>query len=366
MRQVVALLEAEGLKQKFNGRAVLSGVDLSIKRGEVFGLIGPTGAGKTTLLRILDLLDKPAAGHLYFDGVEVTHLDRNRFQARRRMAFVQQKPIVFSMTVFDNVACGLRWRHEGSTAIHQRVEDALERVGLMPLFRRDAKQLSGGEVQRVALARALVLDPEVLILDEPTANLDPNSLSRLEEVLMQVVKERQMTIILATHDMSRGQRLAGRIGVLMEGELLQTGTPNEVFCTPGSTKVAEFVGIQNIIEGVISHKDGELAIVEVNGRSMQVVSDLPVGECVEILLRPENITFKLSKEASSARNVYGGEIRRLTEVGSLVRIEVDCGFPLLGVITMKSAQELGFSVGGPVFASFKATAVHVIRGGSHY
>jgi molybdopterin-binding protein len=133
-----------------------------------------------------------------------------------------------------------------------------------------------------------------------------------------------------------------------------------VFCSPKNRGVAELVGVENIFTGTIVEKDGDLAIVEVNGRSIQVISDHTVGERVDALIRPENITFTLSCDPSSARNVLEGEITRMAEVGSLVRIVVDCGFPILGILTIRSARELGFGIGKRIYANFKATAIHVI------
>ena len=171
----MALIETVGITQKYVENYVLQNINLSINRGEAFALIGPTGAGKTTLLRILDLLELPISGSIYFDGIDVTTSRRLRLEARRRMSFVLQKPVVFNMSVYDNIACGLRWRREKSDIIRQKVNDALEVVGISDYRSRNARALSGGEMQRVAIARALAVEPEVLFLDEPTANLDPIS-----------------------------------------------------------------------------------------------------------------------------------------------------------------------------------------------
>ena len=356
----MALIEVADLGKQYEGRRVLGGVDLAIERGEVFAVIGPTGSGKTTLLRLLDLLEAPTSGRICFDGTDVTHSQRHRLEARRRMAYVQQRPIAFAMSVFDNVACGLKWRRAEKEAVREKVERALELVGLAGKRGQAARTLSGGEMQRVAIARALVTDPEVLLLDEPTANLDPSSIAKVEEVLAHIIGEQRTTVLMATHDMPQGQRLAGRIGVLIEGELLQVGTPSEVFCSPQSTEVAQFVGVENILAGVITRREDDLVAIDVAGRELQAISGHAVGDRVYALIRPEDITFTLAREASSARNTFEGQIRRMTPLGPLVRLEVDCGLPLLGALTSRSAQEMGLAVGTQVFASFKATAVHVI------
>ena len=357
----MALIEAIDIKQKYTEQHILKNINLNIDRGEVFALIGPTGAGKTTLLRLLDLLEVPTSGNIYFDGMDVTCSKRFRLEARRRMSFVQQKPVVFNMSVYDNIACTLRWRRKKESAIRQRVSSVLELVGMADYKDRNARMLSGGETQRVAIARALAVEPEVLFLDEPTANLDPISASTVEKILAPIIREQKTTIVMATHDMSQGQRLAGTIGVLMDGELLQVGSPSDIFSLPKNREVAEFVGVDNILSGVIVDKDDSLVTIDVSGRLIQAISDYGLEERVHALIRPEDITISLSKDASSARNTFDGKITKMLLVGSLIRVEVACDFPLLGVVTKRSAEDLNLAVGKEVYATFKATAVHVIK-----
>jgi len=357
----IALIETIDLGQKYGAQDILKNINLSVDRGEVLALIGPTGAGKTTLLRLLDLLEMPASGSIYFDGTEVTDNKSLRLQARRRMSFVLQKPVVFNMSVYDNVACGLRWRREKEAAISQRVNSVLELVGMTEYSNRNARTLSGGETQLVAIARALAVAPEVLFLDEPTANLDPISTSKIEEVLAHIIGEQKTTVVMATHDMSQGQRLASRIGVIINGEVLQTGSPTNIFSTPENREVAELVGIGNILSGVIVNRDNELVTIDVGGSLIQAISDYSIGEEVHALIRPEDITLALHKDASSARNTFEGRITRIFSVGALVRVEAACGFPLLAVVTKRSAQDLNLAVDKKVYATFKATAVHVIK-----
>jgi tungstate transport system ATP-binding protein len=357
----MALLRVENIGQAHDGIEILSDINLSLERGEVFALIGPTGSGKTTLMKLIDLLTKPSFGSIYFDEVDVTEVESDRLVARRRMSLVQQKPIVFSMNVYDNVAAGLKWRGIAKDSMRGKVEHALELVGMADYADRDAKTLSGGETQRIALARALVVEPELLLLDEPTANLDPNSASKIEEVIEHVIKEHEISVFMTTHDMVQGQRLSHKIGVLIDGRMLQIGKPEEIFNAPQSKEVAEFVGIDNILAGIIDKKDGELADVRVAGGAISAISGFENGEDVYALIRPEDITLSLGKVGGSARNVFGGAIKKITTLGSLVHIEVDCGFPLFVVATTRSALDMGLVVGTQVFISFKATAIKVIK-----
>jgi tungstate transport system ATP-binding protein len=329
------LIETINIGQRYGGQDILKGVSLNINRGDVFALIGPTGAGKTTLLRLLDLLEKPSTGSIHFDGEDVTANKSLRLQARRRMSFVLQKPTVFNMSVHDNVACGLKWRGGKGTVVKQRVSRVLEVVGMAEYANRNARTLSGGETQRVAIARALAVEPKVLFLDEPTANLDPVSTAKIEEVLAHIIGEQKTTVVMAS--------------------------PGAIFSTPQNKEVAQFVGVENILSGVIVNRDNELVTIDVNGYLIQAISDYGIGEKVHALIRPEDITLALRKDASSARNTFEGRISRILPIGALVRVEVACGFPLLVVVTKRSAQDLKLTVDKKVYATFKATAIHTIK-----
>jgi len=357
----MSLIKVVGLYQRYGEREVLENINAEVDRGEVLALIGPTGAGKTTLLRLIDLLETPTSGKIYFDGVDVTEYGKVRLEARRRMAFVLQKPAVFNASIYDNIAYGLRWRGKKRSDIKEKVNNILEIVGLSTDKSRNARTLSGGEVQRVAIARAIAIEPEVLLLDEPTANLDPISISEIEELISRVMLEYDTTIIMATHDMAQGQRLAKRIGVLIDGKILQTGEPREVFNSPQNREIAEFVGVENIINGVIISNDEGVAAIDIGGNVIEAISDYTIGEEVCACVRPEDITLTLSKVQSSARNSFVGEITRLVSIGSITRIEIDCGFQLIALVTKKSAEELNLERSRQVYATFKATGVHVIR-----
>ena len=216
-------------------------------------------------------------------------------------------------------------------------------------------------MQRVAIARALVTQPEVLYLDEPTANLDPLSITSIESLLGRIKHEAKMTVVMSTHDMSQGQRMGRRIGVLVNGRLLQIGSPRDIFCTPQSREVAEFVGIENIWPGEVATKESSLIGIRINNHIIQAIAEFNVGDAVDVLIRPEEITLTLSADHSSARNTFGGKIISMSSSGPLARIILDCGFPVLALITQKSAYEMGVEPGKPVYASFKATALHVTK-----
>lgn len=359
----MSLIEVVDLHQKYGERDILKNINIRVDRGEAFAVIGPTGAGKTTLLRLIDLLDLPTSGRIYFDGIDVAELRRMRLEVRRRMAFVLQKPVVFNTSVYNNIAYGLKWRGVRESSIREKVSSILEMIELLAYRNRNARTLSGGEAQRVAIARAIVSEPEVLLLDEPTANLDPISTLKIEELIENIIHRYDTTIIMATHDMSQGQRLADRIAVLINGEILQTGVPRDVFSSPRNREVAEFVGVENIIDGVIASSQDKVVTIDIGGGVIEAISDYAIGEEVCACVRPEDVTLALSRVSSSARNSFIGEITRVVSLGPLSRIEIDCGFRLVALVTKRSAEGLNLARTKKVYATFKATGVHIVRRG---
>jgi tungstate transport system ATP-binding protein len=222
----MALLEIRGISKSYGKAEILKNIDLMVEAGEILALIGPTGSGKTTLLRLVSLLEEPSMGCILFDGQKVTAAsEREKLKARRRMAMVFQKPVMFKANVSENVSFGLKMRGIDDP---KKIEAALAAVELSGFENRDANTLSGGEMQRIALARALVLEPELLLLDEPTANLDPESVASIDR-LLQSLSGQKTAVILATHNMMECKRLATRVAVLQAGRLAAVGLPEEVF-----------------------------------------------------------------------------------------------------------------------------------------
>jgi tungstate transport system ATP-binding protein len=357
----MAFIETINLRQQRDGRDILKDVNLKVERGEVHALIGPTGAGKTTLLRLIDALDKPAAGQVLIDGSDVTLSETTRLAARRRMAFVLQKPVVFNLSVFDNVAYGLKWRNISRHEIKEKVNRILETVGMTAYAKRNARTLSGGEMQRVAIARAIATGPEVLLLDEPSANLDPLSSAKLEELIGDIIKKDAITVIMATHDMSQGQRMAHKMSVLVNGEIVQTGNAREIFEAPRNREVAEFVGMENILDGVVTSNQGNLAEIDVSGKTIEAVTAYDTGKAVSVCIRPEDVTIALKKFSSSARNSLEGTVSLLAFNGPLCRVEIDCGFTLVALVTKRSAEEMGLKRGVKVYGTVKAVSIHIIE-----
>jgi tungstate transport system ATP-binding protein len=232
------MYDLRGLTRDYAGRRVLAVGALQIERGEIFGLVGPSGAGKSTLLHLLAFVEAPSAGTLTFDGVA----GPNGFPPlaqRRRVTLVFQRPVLLKRSVEENVAFGLRLRGEGDA--RAKVRAALERVGLTALAAARASSLSGGEMQRAALARALVLDPDVLLLDEPTANLDPYNVGLIESIVREQNQQRGTTVVLVTHNVFQARRLAARCALMLDGKIIETAPAHDFFERPRDPRTAAFV-----------------------------------------------------------------------------------------------------------------------------
>jgi tungstate transport system ATP-binding protein len=236
----------------------------------------------------------------------------------------------------------------------------LERFGIAGLAKRNARTLSGGEAQRTSLARAFVLQPEILFLDEPFAALDVPTRQTLFGDMINILQETKCTTIMVTHDRNEAQTLAHRIVMLMNGKIVQDGAPREIFSAPATEEIAKFVGMENILEGTIKTNNDCLADIDVQGQIVEGVSSCQAGGAVNVFIRPEAITLSLEKAASSARNVFSGKITSMIPAGPLVRVSLDCGFPMIALITRMSADGMNLQIGQPVYASFKAAAIHVM------
>ena len=234
------LLSLHELTVRRGGRPVLEIGELVVQKDDVLAIVGPNGAGKSTLLLVLARLLHPERGEICFNG-HAAHGESD-LAYRRRLALVLQDPLLFDASVSENVASGLKFRGLSKKEIQPRVETWMERLGISHLKERRANELSGGEGQRVSLARALVLEPELLLLDEPFGALDPPTRSRLLDDLGQILPAAQTTTILITHDLKEAARLATRVVVMLNGRNVQVGTSESVFQNPASPEVAAFLG----------------------------------------------------------------------------------------------------------------------------
>ena len=341
---MVAKYSLRGVTKSYGALEALKGIDLDIDE-EFLGIIGHSGVGKTTLMKILAGLEKPTSGSIrYKDQL----IDESSIPLLRKSAtMIFQNPLFLRGDIFTNVAYGLRLRKVTESVIENRVEQALEAVRLPDLAGRDAKELSGGEQQRVALARALVLDPEVLLLDEPTSNLDPGNASIINDILKE--QSDQRVIVIATHDLPQVSRLADRVLFLKDGVISEEGAPDEMKAIIRYTENI-FTGISSRIEGVSTIK-----VDDINIRFTE-----PVEGRVSVHVPPQDIILSLGWIETSARNQFRGPIVGVEEKNGVVMISVDVGAVFRAQITRKSFDEMKLSLGKEINISFKASSVILI------
>lgn len=352
-------IEVKRLSKSFDGKVILNNVNLEIQEKRVSCLIGPNGAGKTTLLRIVNLLEKPTGGKIYYDGKNYDEKDRLSLQ--RRMVLLGQEPAMFSTSVFNNVAYGLKVRKKKN--IEKKVKRALEMVSLFGMEDQSALTLSGGEAQRVALARALVFDPEVILLDEPTHNLDPISKKIVEDLIFYLKSESKKTVVLSTHDLSLAERFADQIYFLKKGKIIEEGEAGRFFSSPSSFFSAQFIKIANLFQGKLLRENGA-TFLDVGKLKIEVTSsnqDLKIQKKqVCAFVRPEEILVSSEPFLSSARNCFPGRIIKMEERAGLVELTVDCRIPFVVVLTKRSREDLNLTLGKKVYLTFKASAVHLM------
>jgi len=332
----------------------LDGVDLELEEGESIGLVGPNGAGKTTFLRVLAGLEEPSAGEVRFLGRRVG--SKTRLGGTITMIF--QRPVMFNRTVFENVAYGLKVGGADAEEARERVKWALEKVELQGFEDRRASDLSGGEQQRVAIARALALKPRVLLVDEPTASLDPRSAAIVEKILAQLKDDDGTGVVLATHNIPQAGRLCDKIGLLIKGKIVRFGSEADLMEGADET-LRDFAFFGNLFSGrSLRLGDGLSEIVLRDGTSL-VASETKEGN-VLIRLRPEDIIVSTREISTSARNVLPGRVVSIAQDGSSILLGVDAGVRMFARITPASLREMGLGPGSPVYLVFKASCVEVL------
>jgi iron(III) transport system ATP-binding protein len=284
-------IDIADLAVSYGAVEVISNLDLSIPEGHFFTLLGPSGCGKTTLLRTIAGFIGATRGSIRFDGRDVTRLPAHK----RDIGMVFQDYALFpDKTVFENVAYGLRARGARGAELGTRVGEALERVGLTGFAERKPAALSGGQRQRVALARALVIKPQVLLMDEPLSNLDAKLRVQVRATIMDLQREANITTVFVTHDQEEALSMSDRIGVMNKGRIEQLGTPREIYATPATAYVADFVGAANRItvrpDGPA--RDGRISLV-LGGHALRVRGTLTPDTAEAVLvLRPEDLTLQ--------------------------------------------------------------------------
>jgi molybdopterin-binding protein len=351
-----ALVELKKLTKCFGNMTALDDITLQIQEREILALLGANGSGKTTLLKILAFLEKPTSGEIKFQGQIASGKIAERMRLQSVMVF--QKTLLFNTTVFNNVAYGLKIRRIPQNIIKEEVKKALKVVKLEGFEKRSAQKLSGGEQQRVALARALVLKTKLLLLDEPTANLDPKNASIIEEVIATVNRELETTIVMATHNMFQAKNLPHRIALMNNGKISEVGTPTEIFGRLSKT-LASFAAVENTFSGIARVTEDGITLVDI-GNGVQIATTVQSSGRLSVFISPEDIILSKTRIESSARNILKGKIVEIMDLGSVVRLKVDVGKPFTVQVTRRSFNEMELNLNTYVFLAFKASSVQII------
>lgn len=351
------MIKIENLRLEYNKRFNLFVDDLIIQKGEILTIIGPNGAGKTTFLNILAMFEKPESGNVEVFGNNILN-GIDKLALRRQMSFVFSQTYLVNSSVYDNISLPLKLR--GIHNAHS-IKEMLEVFKIGHLKDSNASTLSQGEKHRVALARAFVANPKLVLLDEPFLSLDRSYKESLIETLRKIIKTRAITAIFVTQDQTEALSLADNMAVMKDGRILQLGKPDEIFTKPSSREVADFVGIETVVEGVIVKKEDNLCFVKAGDKFLEVISTYNQGDNVFVCIRPENVIIAPSQETTSARNQIKAVITSIEPWRLKYKINLDCGFSLCAYLTKQSIENLDLKVGQEVFVSFKATAIHLIR-----
>jgi len=342
-------ISIQGVTKRFGTLAAVDRVDLEIGEGEFVTLLGPSGCGKTTTLRLLAGFLTPEAGQILVDGELYSSPEKCLPPERRKMGMVFQSYAIWPhRTAYENVAFGLKIRKRPAAEIRHRVGAILKLVGLEGLEDRYAAQLSGGQQQRVALARSLVVEPRILLLDEPLSNLDAKLRERMRVELKQLQRRTRITFVYVTHDQAEAMALSDRIAVFRQGRVHQYASPREVYERPADKVVADFMGLVNFLEGTVEGP-GPRAAIRIRP-DLTLPVDLPVwatvGQRVWLAIRPEDIHLSPSLDPAAANSgALPGTVREQTYLGGLIDYQVEVASLSLRVLAHHaSAFEVGTSV----------------------
>jgi len=351
------------LAKAFDGVPAVTGIDLDIPAGQFYSLLGASGCGKTTTLRMIAGFERPDSGRIELDGRDVA----NDPPHQRPVNTVFQSYALFPfMTVWDNVAFGLRYQKAGKEEVRQRVGAALDLVQMGSFAKRKPGQLSGGQQQRVALARALVLRPRVLLLDEPLGALDAKLRKQLQLELRAVQREVGITFVYVTHDQEEALTMSDQIAVLAEGRVEQVGPPEEIYSAPATTYVAGFLGAANIFDAKVLRNSGGSAVCAAMSAELHAAidDDYRPGPAA-IVIRPERITLQQPGEsAPEGYNLIGGTVAEVVYLGASTQVHVDVGEPaplVVDVPNQAGPRSVGYRPGMAVSCLCAPDAVRVLH-----
>ncbi len=339
----------------------LKNTSLEVNEKDYLVIIGPTGAGKSVLLETIAGFYQPDNGRVFLEGRDITNLNPED----RGISIVYQDYVLFPhMNVFDNIAFGLKRRTDKKDVVDSKVRNISKLLKIDHLLDRDPETLSGGEQQRVAIARSLVVEPKLLLMDEPFAALDVNTHALLTSLIKDVIARQGTTCIHVSHNFNDVYNLAERVAVMKDGKILQQGTLHDVFSRPSHNFVADFVGVHNVFQGEIIGHDKSLLQIEIDPGIIIHSSDEFKYDSRDVMvaIRPESIIFSNEKFVSSVRNQLQGVVKDMFEVGHTVWIEVQVGnVRFKGVLTPNSCESLGIEREKEIYLSFKSLNVNLME-----
>jgi putrescine transport system ATP-binding protein len=356
----MSLLKIEALTKEFDGYKAVNNVSLDIDKGEIFALLGPSGCGKSTLLRMLAGFEQPTSGRIVLDGQDLAHVPP--YKVPINMMF-QSYALFPHLTVWDNIAFGLRREHMPSDGIEARVSAMLKLVQLEKFAKRKPHQLSGGQQQRVALARSLAKRPQLLLLDEPLGALDKKLREETQIELVNIIEQVGVTCVMVTHDQEEAMTMASRIAVMSDGGFLQVGKPAEIYETPATRFVADFIGNVNLMDGTISEDQPDHVLIDSADCRHFVGHGITgtQGMAVSVAVRPEKID--LSREPpSDPFNAARGTIKEMSYFGSFTIYQVELGSGQRLKVSLANTQrhrDVEFTWGDAVWAHWSRSA-HVV------
>jgi putrescine transport system ATP-binding protein len=321
-----AFLQIQQVVKDFGGYRAVNNVSLDIAKGEIFALLGSSGCGKTTLLRMLAGFETPTSGRIVLNGQDLAGLPP--YQRPLNMMF-QSYALFPHMTVWDNIAFGLRRDGLPKDQVAERVDAMLKLVQLAKYGQRKPHQLSGGQQQRVALARSLAKQPQLLLLDEPLGALDKKLREQTQIELVNIIEQVGVTCVMVTHDQEEAMTMASRIAIMSEGHFLQVGTPSEIYETPQTRFVADFIGNVNLMDGTLIEDEADHVVVECADTQHFVGHGITgtLGMAVSVALRPEKIHLSHQPPADTVHNCAQGTVKEMSYFGSFTvfRIQLASG-----------------------------------------
>jgi len=321
----------------------LKNIDLEIHEGEYFVILGPSGAGKTLILEMIAGLLKPDSGKIY--GIQ-----------GRKTGFIYQDYMLFPhLNVYNNIAYGLKIQKKRKEEIKSIVEQLAGSLNIKHLLNRDVEHLSGGEKQRVAIARAMAISPEIFLFDEPTAALDRNARLNTQSLFLDWhKKDKQSTFVHVTHDFEEALSLGDRIGILIDGQIIQCGTPDHIFNHPATKETADFLGYRNVFGGPVQNHQ-----LKINNISITV--PVESADHIYTAVRSDEIVLSHERITSSARNSFQGTVENILKKSSIVEVLLDIGIRLTVDITWKSYEEMNIKLGDRLWTTFKVSSLKVFQ-----